>query len=247
MLVYGHRGGAGEAPENTLTACQQAISRGLRHVELDLRLSRDEQLVVIHDDKVNRTTFDKGKVYQFSVDELLTMDARRSAPPCQASSATAIHTLDRLMAATPELVHYNLDVKSGQKKHMLRVAELLAARFPTAARAEAIVVTSSNEVLHQTLRQLAPHIRRGYISTRLNPFPILLKHECSLLSTAWGTLNLLTVRHAHALGIEVMAWTVNDPHSIATLYRLKVDGIITDFPSMALPIVGKLMAANQPG
>ncbi len=246
MLVYGHRGGAGEAPENTLAACEQAIARGVRHFELDLRLSRDEQLVVIHDDKVNRTTFDKGKVHQFTVEQLANMDARRSAPPWQASSASSVHSLDYIMAAAPELVHYNLDVKSGQKQHMLRIAELLATRFPTAAQAEAIVVTSSDEVLHQALREQAPHIRRGYISIRPNPFPILQKHECNILSANWRTLNLLTVRHAHALGVEVMAWTVNDPIAITTLYRLKVDGIITDYPSMALPLVGKLMGKNEP-
>lgn len=215
-------------------------------MELDLRLSRDEQLVVIHDDKVNRTTFNKGKVHQFSVEELANMDARRSAPPWPPSSTAVIHSLDLLIEATPEIMQYNLDVKSGQKQHMLRIAELLATRFPTAALAESIVVTSSSEVLHQALRQQAPHIRRGYISIRPNPFPMLLKHECSVLSATWRTLNIMTVRHAHAQGIEVVAWTVNDPLAINTLYRLKVDGIITDYPSMALPLVGKLMGANQP-
>ena len=66
ILVYGHRGAAGEAPENTIAGCRHAIDRGVRYIELDLRLTKDRQLVVIHDVSVDRTTAQKGKVERYN-------------------------------------------------------------------------------------------------------------------------------------------------------------------------------------
>lgn len=70
MLVVGHRGAAGEASENTIAGFRHAIEHGVRHFELDVQISRDEKLVVIHDNKVNRTTYSRGRVNQFSAGEL---------------------------------------------------------------------------------------------------------------------------------------------------------------------------------
>ncbi len=80
MLIYGHRGARGEAPENTLAGFHRALAAGASRVELDLRLSSDEELVVIHDETVNRTTDGRGLVAHKSVAELARLDARRAGP-----------------------------------------------------------------------------------------------------------------------------------------------------------------------
>ena len=70
MQVYGHRGAAGEAPENTIAGCLHAIERGARYIEIDLRLSSDNQLVVIHDKTLTRTTGKWGKPGKYKASEL---------------------------------------------------------------------------------------------------------------------------------------------------------------------------------
>ena len=81
MKIYGHRGAAGEAPENTLAGFLHAIEYGTQYVELDVQLSADGHLVVIHDSRVDRTTGIAGRVDQFTATELSKMDARQDCPP----------------------------------------------------------------------------------------------------------------------------------------------------------------------
>lgn len=81
MIVYGHRGAKGEAPENTLPGFRHAYRQGVRHFELDLVLSKDGKPVLVHDLTTDRTTGHKGSVGQYSAAELSQMDARRNTSP----------------------------------------------------------------------------------------------------------------------------------------------------------------------
>ena len=85
-LIYGHRGAKGEAPENTLSSFQECLKHGVRRCELDLHLSKDGELMVIHDPTLKRTTERRGKVVEHSAAELVTYDARKGGPgwikPC---------------------------------------------------------------------------------------------------------------------------------------------------------------------
>ena len=81
MIVYGHRGSQGEAPENTIAGCRHAVSRGVRHFEIDLRLSKDGHLVVLHDERLKRTAGAPGKVSDYTARELARLDARLSGTP----------------------------------------------------------------------------------------------------------------------------------------------------------------------
>lgn len=238
MLVYGHRGAGGEAPENTIAGFRHAVERGVRHFELDVQMSRDEKLVVIHDSKVNRTSYSRGSVNQFSAGELAKMDARRSGPPWPRKKGANIATLDAVLAATPETQSYQIEVKSARRSVIELVAEQLSQRFPTRQAARCIIVTSSDLKLHDCLQDIAPHIARGLVSVKPDPLDTLLKYECDYLVTGWAVCNYYMVSRARKAGIEVSVWTVNDPRIIKNLYRLRVHSVITDYPSMALPLVG---------
>lgn len=240
MLVFGHRGAAGEAPENTIAGFRHASDRGASYVELDVRLSKDQQLVVVHDDKVNRTTSSKGRVSSFTAAELKKMDARRDSPPWPKKSFTGISTLDEVMKNTPGIKGYNIEVKSSGKNNVQLICELLADRLDSKQNIKGVFVTSSDLYCHEVLMNIAPHIDRGYVSVRPNPFPILEKYQCRYLSALWGTCNTMTVRHAHSMDMHVTAWTVNDASAIQSLYKMKVDSVITDYPSMAVPLIAKL-------
>lgn len=240
MKVYGHRGAAGEAPENTIAGCRHAIERGTRYLELDLRLSADEQLVVVHDKNVNRTTYNSGAVNSFTARELATMDARRSGTPWPRKKGAGIPTLDALLKATPEIKGYQLEVKSNSGATMEHIARLLADKFSSPGKSKKIVVTSSNQHLHNNLRALAPHIPLGLVSMRPDALRQLEEFDFQQLVLSWDVCYPSTVRHARRQGVSVAVWTANDPQLIKTLYKLKVDSVITDYPSMALPLVASL-------
>lgn len=237
MLVYGHRGAGGEAPENTIAGCRHAIERGARYLELDIRLSMEGKLVMIHDETVDRTTHHSGNVNSFTVTELAAMDARQDGPPWPDDRGTGIVTLDSMLEATPEIKGYQLEVKTGTPEQMEEVAALLAEKFPTVASVKSIVVTSSSLILLQRLMTFAPHIPRGYISINPNPFPVLDRFNCSLMAMNWGSCNMFNLGHARRKGLHISIWTVNDASVVKNLYRSKVDSIITDYPSMVLPLI----------
>lgn len=243
MKVYGHRASAGESPENTLAGCRHAIDRGCRHLELDLRLSQDKQLVVIHDKKVNRTTNDRGAVSTYSARELANMDARRDGPPWPTRKDAGIPTLDTILDATAEVKGYYLEVKSGPVAEMEQMAALIAERFPGPDEVRQVVITSMNQNFHHLLRKLAPHIPLGLVSARPDSRRELEELDFQHLILPWGAVNSFNsfaLSHARKQGIKVAAWTVNDPQTLKKLFRMKVDIVITDYPSMALPLVASL-------
>ena len=93
-LIYGHRGAKGEAPENTLASFQQCLTHGVTRCELDLHLSRDGELMVIHDPTLNRSTGRRGKVVEHEAAELVGYDARQGGPgwkiPCPIPTLAAL-------------------------------------------------------------------------------------------------------------------------------------------------------------
>lgn len=242
ILVYGHRGAAGEAPENTIAGCRHAIDRGVRYIELDLRLTKDRQLVVIHDVSVDRTTAQKGKVERYNASELIIMRATRSERPGWINlKCLGVSTLDAVMDATPEILYFQLEVKGAASSQMKLVAELLTERFSTAYFAERIVVTSSNLSFLKILMRMAPHIPRGYMSITSQPSAILELYKCSLLAIKWSVYNHRNLGSSCKANIHVSVWTVNDASVIKKLHQSKtVDNIITDYPSMALPLIASL-------
>ena len=225
MIVYGHRGARGEAPENTIAGARHAIERGVRHLEIDLRLSADDQLVVIHDTGPRRTAGVGGKVADMTGKELSKLDNRADGPPWPNKRDTGTPTLSALFEAAPEIHHWQLELKHLGKR-----------RNP--ALAEATVEWLSR---HKAPTVVMPSQPVGFVSTTTSPEGTLEACSCDYLIANWKTLsNRALVRRVQKRGIHVSAWTVNDASVIEQLHRLGVDSVITDYPSMALPLVASL-------
>ena len=240
MLIYGHRGAAGEAPENTIAGALHAIERGTRYVEIDLQLSGDDQLVVIHDKTLKRTTGVLGKPSDYSARKLATLDARADGPLWPSKKNCGVPTLEAFLQATNKFKGYQLEVKPDTRANIRRVSYHLSERFKTAASAKQVVVTSSSKYLHRCLGEMAPHIRRGMVIWRPADVPTLLELGCVYGALDWSICNQRTVRKLKKAGVHVSVWTVNDAQMIGKLHKMNVDSVITDYPSMAIPLVTAL-------
>jgi glycerophosphoryl diester phosphodiesterase len=240
MQIYGHRGAAGEAPENTIAGCLHAIERGVKYVEIDLRLSADDQLIVIHDRSLRRTAGKRSKAVDYTARELAQMDARSDGPSWPRKKDCGVPTLKALLKATGKFKGYQLEVKPDSKPIIRRIAQHLASCFDTEDAARKIVVTSSNNYLHECLGDIAPHISRGMVVMRPDAMSNLEELGCQYCVLHWSACNFFSVRQLKKSGIHVSAWTVNDAHTIRNLYKLKVDSVITDYPSMAVPLLSAL-------
>ncbi|MEE4193026.1 MAG: glycerophosphodiester phosphodiesterase family protein [Halieaceae bacterium] len=239
MIVYGHRGARGEAPENTIAGARHAVARGARHLEIDLRLSADGQLVVVHDATLKRTAGVTGKVSASKASDLAKLDARADGPAWPNKRNTGIPSMTALHRALPEIKHWQLELKSlGERDNPALAAATVDWLRKHKPRA---VVTSSEPNLLKAVKTALPRQALGYVSTTTGPESVLEDCDCDYLIAHWQTLvSRAQVRKLQRRGIHISAWTVNDASVIKQLYKLGIDSVITDYPSMALPLVSAL-------
>jgi glycerophosphoryl diester phosphodiesterase len=245
--VIGHRGCAGEAPENTLLSFERALEAGAAILESDVHLTRDGVPVLLHDDVVDRTTEGRGRVDELSLAALAELDAGfRFSPDAGRSHpfrgrGLRVPTLAQALAALPG-ARFNLELKHGGVELVARCLEVIAA----AERAELTLLTAGDDALMARLREqvaqaglpvaLGASARevadflRSAIARRSPPLgPMALQ-----VPPDFGGRPLVTrefVDHAHAHGLFVHVWTIDEREQMAALLELGVDGIVSDFPA----------------
>jgi glycerophosphoryl diester phosphodiesterase len=232
-LIYGHRGAKGEAPENTLASFQTCLGHGVRRCELDLHMSRDGELMVIHDPTLKRTTGRRGKVVEHDAAELVGYDARQCGPewrtPCP------IPRLAELFEQC-DFEHWQLEVKSASRVRSARMAEGIAELAKRHGLTDKITVTSSSREVLRAMQQLHPEISRGLVAEHawLDPLKVAQHYGCDLLALDWTLCSPERLSKAQKAGLHVSVWTVNDAALMRRLADFGVDSLITDFPGLAV-------------
>jgi glycerophosphoryl diester phosphodiesterase len=231
MIVYGHRGAKGEAPENSLAGFRHAFRHGVCHFELDLVLSKDGKPVIIHDLTVDRTTGKTGEVHNFTADELAGMDARRSTTAWP--SRVGVPSLETLLNEFPDIEHLQLEVKKDERKRLNvlcnRIIEVIQRRN---LYSKAVVTSSDTKFLREVKRR-DRKVKIGLVTDKKFPRPVNVaaRLHCDVLCLGWKICNRGLVEEAHRRGIKVSTWTVNRIHDMLCLEDMGVDSIITDFPT----------------
>ncbi|TWI53400.1 glycerophosphoryl diester phosphodiesterase [Pseudomonas duriflava] len=232
-LIYGHRGARGEAPENTLVSFEQCLKDGVKRCELDLHLSSDGELIVIHDPTLKRTTGRRGKVAELPAQTLTQYDARLSNPswphPCP------IPLLSQLFEQC-DFEHWQLEVKSASRVRSARIVKAineLTQRFNLVDR---ITVTSSSREVLRALQRDTPHLSRGLVAEYawLDPLKVAANYGCNLLALNWTLCTPERLLKAQRQGLHVSVWTVNEPALMRRLADFGADSLITDFPGLAM-------------
>lgn len=231
MILYGHRGARGEAPENTLPGFLMAYRHGIRHFELDLQLSADGIPVVIHDPTLERTTGVRGKVADLTVAELAALDARQNTAPWPV--AVGVPTLEEVLDAFSETVHFQLEVKPDSRPRMNILCNRLTEMIQSRQLFNSVVITSSDGWFLQETKRRNRRIHTGYVAGRRFPRPLATARrlDCSYLIPDWKLCSPDMVRQAHRYDMKVSVWTVNRIHDMVLLEQMGVDSIITDFPT----------------
>ncbi|MFV8571330.1 glycerophosphodiester phosphodiesterase [Marinobacter sp. SBS5] len=231
MIIYGHRGAKGEAPENTLPGFVHAYRHGVRHFELDLVLSKDGTPVLVHDLTVDRTTGEKGSISKYTAEQLNQMDARRNASSWP--RPTGIPALETLLDTFPDLEHLQLEVKKDNRYRLNilcnRLTEIIQRRnlYQTAA------ITSTDPWFLREIRRRDKNIRLGLVAERKFPNPLRLATSlgCEYFCANWKILSKDLIEVAHKRNMHVSAWTVNRIHDMLRMEEMGMDSIITDYPT----------------
>lgn len=229
-LVIAHRGASGVAPENTLAAFRRAVEIGADMVELDVQLSRDGQVMVFHDDSLERTTDGSGLLAAQDCAALQRLDAGGWFAP--AFRGERIPTLAAALAACP--LRINVELKAPGTE-ALAAATLSVVR--AAGALDRVVFSSFQPSLLEATRARAPEARLAVL-WNWGPFPDALRLSERVGARAVHIRKDLVSPEVGSLaaqsGVALCAWTVNDTGEGAELLRRGVTGLFTDHPERFL-------------
>ncbi len=247
--VFGHRGAAGLAPENTLVSFRRAAADGADVLELDVHATRDGEIVVLHDPTLDRTTDGTGPVSMVPWDEVARLDAGfRFTPdggrthPFRARGVR-VPRLAELLRELPDMP-VNIEIKQEAPAIVDDVVALLRAAGTR------VVLAAEHDVIMQAIRTAAPEIptslAAGEVAAFINALgagerPVLPAGAVALqIPPRYGTVELITpatITAAHALGAEIHAWTIDEEDEMRALLAIGCDGIISDVPAVARRVV----------
>ena len=229
-LIIAHRGDLCAAPENTLAAFQRARDAGADGVELDVRLTRDDQLVVFHDRGLERTSNGRGPVDHLTLKEIRSLDVGSWFGP--AFKGEGAPTLDEVFETLPHDYLINVEMKviiKGMKLIAHRVAETIAHH----TRWASTLVASFNPVALYHLRRMEPRISRGYIWSKSHPYPIRSRWLSPLVHAQWydpanDSYNQKTHRKFQMQGSRVLAWDLDFACDMKAMAAVRLDAVVTD-------------------
>ena len=230
-VCVAHRGASGEAPENTMSAFRQAMSYDfVQWIELDVQLSGDGVPVVIHDDKLKRTAASKGYVGGRTVAQLQELDAGRWFG--RSFAGERIPRLDEVLEATIGRSRLNVELKTYGGRYPGMEEKVVELLYKWHLEHDT-VITSFDASSLRTIRRLSSDIQTGLI---IDAAPTSLLDEleqlsCSFLSIGYRQLTRARMAAFKEAGIQVMAWTVNDPAAMRKLAAIDPDIMIcTNYP-----------------
>ncbi|MFE6164933.1 glycerophosphodiester phosphodiesterase [Streptomyces sp. NPDC056486] len=224
-LPFAHRGGAAAGLENTAAAFRRAVDLGYRYIETDVHATSDGRLVAFHDATLDRVTDTAGRIA-----DLPWSDVRRA----RVAGSEPVPLFEELLESFPH-VRWNVDVKA--EPALLPLLELLRR---TDAWDRVCVGSFSEARVARAQRLAGPRLAtsfgtRGVAGLRLRsyglPAPVRGSAVCAQVPETHAGIRVVDrrfVRAAHARGLQVHVWTVNDAERMAALLDLGVDGIISD-------------------
>jgi glycerophosphoryl diester phosphodiesterase len=230
--VIGHRGAAACAPENTLAGLRKAKVLGCRWVEFDVRLTADSQPVLLHDDRLERTTNGRGRVSALSLAAVRRHDAGKWFHSSFAGER--VPTLEEALMLLAKLgLGANVELKAVRGKEAATgavVAELLARTWP--ADPAHLLISSFQQGALAAARDRAPHIARGILFRRIpkNWRNVAAGLGCVTIHADQQRLRPAVLSEIRRAGYPLLAYTVNDPERAKTLFDFGVKSVFSDVP-----------------
>ncbi len=222
--VIGHRGAKGHRPENTLAAFRAGADLGADLVECDVHLSRDGEVVVFHDDTLDRTTDGTGLLRDHDLSALRGLDA---------GEGERIPTLDELLALVASRPPLGVVVEIKNGPHFYPgIADKVAAALRRHELIERALAISFDHVVVRDLKRLLPGVATGilYYARLVDP---VLDARAALADCIWPALPMLTpdvVQVAHEADLGVFTWTANSREEYSRALAAGADGVGSDFP-----------------
>ncbi len=229
ILIQGHRGAMGYAPENTMVSFAKGLELGADSIELDIHLSRDEELIVMHDDDVTRTTDGKGQIKNMTLAEIKKLDAGVKFDA--RFRGERVPTLAEVVDWAKTRIPLAIEIKGGPLP-----APGIEEKLVEPLRAQGVVETSAViSFYHRSVKrvkELEPRLKTGILLTGMliDPVGAARAARADSLRPAWSYWTAELVAEAHAAGLSTHAWSINDESLLDYLAPMGLDSIGTNYP-----------------
>lgn len=228
-LIYAHRGASGHAPENTMAAFRLAVQEGAGGIELDVQLSADKQVVVIHDETLDRTTDGTGAVGSLTWEELRRLDASFGQEAYRGEGIPLLSQVLELLASTQ--LELNIELKNGIVPYdgMEEAVVRLVRQYGMEKR---IVLSSFNHYSIARLAGMAPDMEMAvlYSDGLYRPWEYAAFVGARSLHPHYLAVTPEIVMNARMAGVKVRPWTVNSDDDYRRMAAAGVDAVITNYP-----------------
>lgn len=235
--IWAHRGASGYAPENTLKAFELAIDMGADGVELDVQFTKDRQIVVIHDETIDRVSNGSGRVVDYTLDELRQFSFNKTHPEYGNVGIPTLEEVLNLMKPTDLMI--NIELKTGINFYdgiedsVLRLVERMGMQ-------EQVIYSSFNHYSIVKIKELCPNAHTGflYCDGTLHMAEYAQRYGVEALHPAQYNLQYIDLLpECRDRGIALHVWTVNSRTDLKQMVDLGVDAVITNYPDVAYEVV----------
>ncbi len=232
-LNFAHRGFSGEYPENTMLAFEKAVEAGAQGIELDVHFTKDKEVVIIHDETVDRTTNGTGDVESFTYYELSKLNAYgRFEGKYPFQKILTLREYFEFIAPIDGFLT-NIELKTGIneypgiEKAVLDIIDEFSLR-------DRIIISSFNHFSVQRFKALAPDVKCGFLEeSRIIDFGAYAeKHGVEFIHPLYKCLTEDVFKEVYSHGIGINTWTVNDEESVRFLAENNVNAVIGNYPDM---------------
>lgn len=234
---FAHRGFSGKYPENTMLAFEKAIAEGVDGIELDVQLTKDGEVVIIHDETIDRTTNGKGYVVEYTYEELSKFDA--SYIYTGKMGFNKIPTLREYFELVKDLdIVTNIELKTGINEYP-GIEEKVWDMIKEFGLQDRIIISSFNHFSVMRMKKLAPEMKYGFLSEDwiIDAGKYTHSHGVQCYHPRFNNLIPEVIDELKSYGLEINTWTVNKEEDMRYLISHGIDAIIGNYPDLAKKII----------
>lgn len=235
ICIIAHRGASGSAPENTLVSFSKAMNAGADFIELDIHLSKDGELIVMHDETVNRTTNGKGKIKDLALEQIKCLDAGSWFGI--KFKGLAVPALDEVFQLSGGKIKLLIEVKGSPRKYPGIEKKLVETINKYDAEDWCIVQSFDDEILKNISRLDSSITLHQLVVGRV--FPLNMPPFIRAVNPNHHFVSGKKIERIHSQGRKIFVWTVNEEKKMKKLISLGVDGIITNYPEKLKELINR--------
>ena len=233
--IFAHRGYSGKYPENTMIAFKKALECGVDGIELDVQLTKDGEVVIIHDETIDRTTTGKGFVVDYTYEELEKFDASFKFKDLGFNKIPTLREYFQLVKDYDIVT--NVELKTGINEY-LGIEEKVWELIKEYNLEKKVIISSFNHFSVMRMKKIAPQLKYGFLSEDwiIDAGKYTHSYGVQCYHPRFNNLVPDVIKELKKYNLEINTWTVNLEEDMKYLYSNNIDVIITNYPELAQEI-----------